>query len=118
MPRTCKTKLRRYLRLARYQVYCTTPDQEHDDPKAGKHHRIFRGLWNRCKNAEQPVGFIVGSRGEVQQMAASPGSVVSRRNCPQAIDHDRIIVGVEYLAEKRMSRRIVNIDVAVSEIAH
>jgi hypothetical protein len=64
--------------LARFRVYNPTPDHQHQQPKAYEHHRIFRWLRNRHQDAEQPMSFIVGSGCEVQQMTASPGSVVSR----------------------------------------
>src|SRR6516164_7071011 len=67
---------------------------------------------------KEPVGAIVGSRGEEQSVVALSRRVFAKRESPQARHGDDGPVRAAQRAVRLSGRRIKSIDLAVAEVAH
>src|SRR6266513_2190841 len=67
--------------------------------------------------AEQPVGFVVGSRGEEERVGRSRGPAHPELEGPQPVDHDRIaVLIVERAVDAARCGHPEGVDLAVAEV--
>src|SRR5262249_21711779 len=72
-----------------------------------------------CDGREAPedaVRLTVGARGEVDLVGVASGFSVADEQCPQAVDQDRLSLGIDHFADECTSCGIKCVDLTVAEI--
>src|SRR5713226_7854367 len=73
--------------------------------------------WVRREAAEEAVGLIVWTGGEVDLVGVAAIAAVADPEGPQPVDDNRLPVGTAQLVEELTSRGIEHVDVTIAEIA-
>src|SRR5881227_4256551 len=82
-----------------------------------KDHPIRRSLSLRRNTPKQSILLIVRTSREIYCVGSATVAAVANAQSPQAVDHDRLSIGITQLVEK-FACRAVNIDVAIPKIAN
>ena len=76
------------------------------------------GLGNRLDGTEQPVRFLVNTRGEIQRVGSHARPARAETQRPQPVVLNGFSRAIGYRTKKRARSRIEGIDIAMREVSH
>ena len=71
----------------------------------------------RCEGAEQPVRFVVGTRGKVDLVYVAAVAAIPDKQAPQPIDRDGTVVCISELVDEFAAHGVDDVDPAISKVA-
>src|SRR5262249_58419475 len=90
-------------------------------PKRSVHlSSVCRSSWARCNGTEQTVLLAIGAGGEKDRVGAkisTAADVTADTDAPQSIDDDCLPMRIAHFVDKFPGRRIVGVDMTVTEIS-